>query len=109
MSFRQFYLDALQDSASPRLQAALFGLAETGEAVDAAIFLHHIDSPRSGMRVAAIFGLGRCAGSAHVELLATKLSDPHLRVAKAAQRFVRLYWGRGPNARIRRPARPRPI
>jgi HEAT repeat protein len=103
--FAAFYRAELDVQVGDAFVTSLRGLAEMGTSKDVPTFLEYVHHPRAHVREAAILGLGRCDGQNQTELLVRALGDSNLRVAKAAQRYAKLYLGR--RAVPKRPARPR--
>jgi HEAT repeat protein len=95
LDFASFYRSAIDRRTGDEEVAALRGLAETGTVQDVPLFLKYAENQRARLREAAVFGLGRCDGENHRELLVKSLSDTNLGVVKTARRYARLYLGRG--------------
>jgi HEAT repeat protein len=85
VDFAAFYLAAAETPDVSHLAAAIAGLGETGNAVDAAKIVDFLDHPTARVRRAAVVAVGRLNGEAEIPRLLHALHDESARVARAAR------------------------
>ncbi len=72
---RHFYLDALKAGDSTSLGVVIRGLGETGKAEDAGLLVPFFDTPKPGMRRAAVYAVGKLNAESFGEQLIRLLAD----------------------------------
>jgi HEAT repeat protein len=86
--FAAIYRSLLGGAAGARLRGALYGLAETGSAADAAAVERFLSHPAPGTRAAAVAALARLDPAAPAEVFLRALTDAGPRVSRAAMRTL---------------------
>jgi HEAT repeat protein len=83
-----FYREALAKRETATLVPAIAGIAEVGQANDAADLLFLTEHPQANVREAVAASLGRLLGAEAIGVLVTMLGDASPRVARKARRLL---------------------
>ncbi len=81
---RDFYADAIQKGAKPKLFSAICGMGETGKASDVALVAAHLRAPVPKLRRAAAYAVGKLGADSCVSALVGLLLDPSVSVSREA-------------------------
>ena len=85
---RAFYTEALRSGAESSVLSALCGLGENGKASDVCLLFDHLVSPRTKIRSAAVYALGRLDAAGNLNTLVGFLSDTKSSVSRQAMKAL---------------------
>ena len=84
LDFRIFYLEKLECLMGRERLAAIYGLGETGIAVDCQVLERSLKNPSSGIRLAVIRGIAKLNSDAYTDTFVLALSDQSAKVVREA-------------------------